>query len=103
MKDHSISVDQARYATFIVVNLLDNAIVKASKKFYNTTLPSDMIFTKYDTSTSDEKVENLTMEFNIHYIAWIGLLIYLFYTRVDLRFAVHKLSKFSSNPGKVHF
>ena len=52
--------------------------------------------------TGDEQVENLTREFNIHYRAFIGSLIYLFSTRVDFSFAVHKLEKFSSNPGKVH-
>ena len=46
MKDHSISVDQARYATSIVVKYLDTATFKASKKFYNTTLPYDMLFKK---------------------------------------------------------
>ena len=29
--------------------------------------------------------------------------IYLLSTRVDLSFSVHKLAKFSANPGKVHF
>ena len=69
MEDHSISVDQARYDTYIVEKYLDSTTVKASKRFYNTTLPSDMIFTKYYTSTSDEQVDKLTMEFNIHYRA----------------------------------
>ena len=46
IKDHSISVDQARYATSIVEKYLDTATAKASTKFYNTTLPYDMIFTK---------------------------------------------------------
>ena len=54
MKDHSISVDQARYATSIIEKYLDNATVKTSTKFYNTTLSDDMIFTKGDVSTSDE-------------------------------------------------
>ena len=62
-----------------------------------------MIFNKTDASTRDEKVENLAREFNIHYRACIGSLIYLLSTRVYLIFAVHKLSTFSSNPGKVHF
>ena len=62
-----------------------------------------MVFTKADEFTSDKQVEKLTMEFNIHYRACIGSLIYLLTTRVDLSFAVHKLAKFSSNPGKVHF
>ena len=60
IKDHSISMDQDRYATSIVAKYLDIDKVKASTKFYNTTLPSDMIFTKADASTSDEKVEKLT-------------------------------------------
>ena len=69
LKDHSISVDQARYATSIVAKLLDTATVKVSTKFYKTTFPYDMIFTKDDVSTSDEQVEKLTREYNIHYRA----------------------------------
>ena len=46
LKYHSIYVDQARYATSVVAKYLDTAIVKVSKRFYNTTLPDDMIFTK---------------------------------------------------------
>ena len=34
LKYHSISVDQARYATSIVAKYLDTATVKVSKKFY---------------------------------------------------------------------
>ena len=103
MKDHYISVYQARYATYIVTKYLDTATFKASTKFYKNTLTSDMIFTKADASTSDKKVEKLTKEFNIHYRACIGSLVYLLYTRADLIFAVHKLARFSANPGKVHF
>ena len=66
MKDNSISIDQARYNTSIVDKYLDTAIVKTSTNFYKTTFPYYMIFTKDDASTSDEQVENLTREFNIH-------------------------------------
>ena len=54
MKDHSISVDQARYATSIVVKYLDTATVKTSTKFYKTKFPPDVIFNKSDEPTSDE-------------------------------------------------
>ena len=54
-----------------------------------------MIFTKDDVSTSDDQVENFTGEFNIHYRACIGSLLYLLYTRIDLSFSVQKLAKFS--------
>ena len=60
MKDHSIYVYQARYATSIVAKYLDTAIVKVSTEFYKTTFPADIIFTKEDVFTSDEQVENLT-------------------------------------------
>ena len=72
MKDNSISVDHARYTTSFVVKYLDTATVKTSKNIYKTTLPSDMIFTRADTSISDKKIEKLTREFNIHYRACIG-------------------------------
>ena len=56
MKDHPISVDKSSYDTSIVDNYLDTSTVDTSTKFYNTTLPYYMIFTKYDASTSDEQV-----------------------------------------------
>ena len=96
-------MDQAIYATSIVPKYLDTATVKLSTKFYKTTLPAEMVFTKEGVSTSDEQVEKLTREYNIHYRACISSLIYLLSTRVDLSFAVHKLEKFLVNPGKVHF
>ena len=66
LKDHFIYVYQARYATSVVAKYLDTTTVKVSVKFYKTTLPADMIFTKEDVSTSDEQVDNLTREYNIH-------------------------------------
>ena len=86
MKDHSVSVDQARYATSVVSKYLDTAPVKASKKFYKTTFPSDIILTKSNSSTNDEQVEKLTMELNINYRYCIVSLIYLPSTTVDLIF-----------------
>ena len=40
------SMDQGRYYTSIVTKYLDTATVNAIAKFYNTTLPADMIITK---------------------------------------------------------
>ena len=72
MKDNSISVDQYRYDTSIVSKYLDTATVKTSTRFYKTTFPYDIIFTKADSYTSDEQVKKLTNEFNIHYRAFTG-------------------------------
>ena len=60
LKDHSISVYQAGYATSIVAKYLDVATIKTNTKFYKTNFPSDMIFTKTDASTRDEQVDKLT-------------------------------------------
>ena len=94
LKDHSVFVDQARYATSIVAKYLDTATVKVSKTFYKATLPADMIFTKEDVYNSDEQVEKLNREYNLYYRACIGSLIYLLSTRVGFSVAVHKLEKF---------
>ena len=103
MKDRYNSVDQARYFTSIVAKYLDTSTFNKIKKFYKTTFPSDMIFTKVDASTSDEKVEKLTREFNVQYRACIGSLIYLLSTILYLSFTVHKLVNISSNTGKAKF
>ena len=54
-KDHYISVYQTRYATSIVAKYLNTAKVKTSKKFYKTTFPYDIIFTKANVCTSDDQ------------------------------------------------
>ena len=84
MKDHSISVDRARYATSIVAKYLDTATVNVSTNFSKITFPADMIFTKEDVSTSDEQVEKLTIEYNIHYRYCIVSLIYILSTKKHL-------------------
>ena len=60
MRDHSISVYQAIYDTYIVAKYLDNVTFKRSTKVYKNIFSSDMIFTKDDASTSDDQLEKLT-------------------------------------------
>ena len=62
LKDHSISLDQARYATYVVENYLDTSTIKENPKFQKINSPHDIIFTKEDASTSDEQVEVLSGE-----------------------------------------
>ena len=103
MKDHSISVDQAKYATSIVAKYLDTEKEQVSTKVYKTTLTADMILTKEYISTSDEQFDKFTREFNINYKGFIVLLIDLLPTRLYLSFTLHKFAKFSANPGKLQF
>ena len=67
-----------------------------------TTLPSDKIFDKYREYTSDEQVEKLTRESNIHY-RFLLYNLFICYQQSIFKFCSTKLAKFSSNPGKVHF
>ena len=46
LKDHYISVDQARYDTSVIEKYLDTFTIKENYKFHKTTLPHNMIFTK---------------------------------------------------------
>ena len=59
LKDHFISVDQARNATSAVAKYLETSIIKENSKLYKTTFPHNIVFTKEDDSTSDEEVEVL--------------------------------------------
>ena len=43
---HYITVNQDRYATFIVTKYLDTATIKENSNFHKTALPHDMIFAK---------------------------------------------------------
>ena len=48
-------------------------------------------------------MEVLYRDYNIRCRACVGSLVYILSTGVNLCFAVHKLEKCSSNPGKVNF
>ena len=56
LKYHSISLDQARYAIYVVENYLDTATIKENPKSHKITFPHDIIFNKEDASTNDEQV-----------------------------------------------
>ena len=96
-------MNQARYATSIFSNYLDTTIIKENSKYHKTILPHDIIFTKENAFTSDEKVEVLSTDNKINYIFFVGSFIYILSARVDLYFTLHKRRKFLSNPGKVNF
>ena len=44
LKYHYISVDNARYATYVVAIYIDTSTTFKKSKFHKTTLPHDMIF-----------------------------------------------------------
>ena len=89
-------MDQARYATSVVGNYLCTVTIKENSKFHNTTLPHDMIFTKEILLP----VMNNYLYSTNSLQSLCGIIGFLLSARVNLCFAVHKLSKFSSNPVK---
>ena len=48
LKYHSISVDQDRYATSVVIKYLNIFTMKENSKFYKTTLPHDIIYNTHN-------------------------------------------------------
>ena len=46
LKYYSISVDQSRYATYVVSKYIDTSTVQENSKLHNTTLPHDTTLTK---------------------------------------------------------
>ena len=44
IKEHSISVDQDRYATSVVEKYLDTSTIKENSNYHKTTLPQDVIY-----------------------------------------------------------
>ena len=61
LKDHYISVYQARYDTSFVERYPDTLTIKYHSKFNNINLTHDMIFNREDTYTGDEQVEVLSI------------------------------------------
>ena len=78
IRDHSISVDQEMYATYVLENYLETDTIKENSKFHRNTVPHNMIFIKKYDSTRNEKAEILYRAYNIQYINVLGQIIYLF-------------------------
>ena len=72
LRNYSISVYQDRYTTSVVAKYLDTNTIKEKSEFHNTTLPHDMIFTKYYAFTIDKQVEALSIEYKINYRVCVG-------------------------------
>ena len=77
MKDHYVSLYKDIYATSIVDKYLYTSTVQTSTKFYKTTFPYNMVFTKADACTNDEQVEKFNRELDIYHRSCIIALVYL--------------------------
>jgi len=98
-----ISLDQSRYAKNIVQRYLFESNADIQDKKFNKPLPDGFIATKEDVSKDEKDVKALEKEFGFQYPSIVGALIYILSTRPDLSFAVHKLARFMTVPGRKHF
>ena len=96
----NISIDQSRYAINIAKKFLGES---DSHKPVKRPLPADFVASKEDCAQSEEEVSVLENEYRLNYSSALGSLIYLLNTRPDICFAVIKLAKFMTKPGRKHF
>ena len=98
-----MKIDQSHYVFMIVKKYLDQATVKPDDSSYKRPLPQEFTATKQDCKNDLDKLAQLTREFNIDFQLFIGALIYLLATRVEIIFAVSKFCKYTRTPGQNHY
>ena len=105
-EDHSISLDQSRYMALIAAHFLpqhDNTnITKEEKEKYSSPLPTTFVASKKDGSKDLVDIQTLEDEFGFQYSSAIGMLVFLLNTATALHFAIRKLTRFNTLPGKKH-
>ena len=106
-EDYSIVLDQSRYMALIASRFLpqhDNTnITKEDKEKYHSPLPTTFVATKKDCSNNLLEVQTLEEEFGFQYSSAIGMLIFLLNTATVLHFAIRKLARFNTLPGRNHY
>jgi hypothetical protein len=105
--DFSITLDQSRYAALICNRFIPTlpiaTITDADRERYRSVLPFGFIATKQDLADDMLEVKRLEDEFGFKYASVIGMLIFSMNTFVSLHFAIRKLAKFMTRPGRTHY
>ena len=105
--DYSITLDQARYSALISSCCLPGSettnISEEDKTKYSTPLPTNFVATKTDESPTYLEGKELEKEYRFQYSSAIGMLIFPMNTASSLQFAIRKLAKFNTKPGRKHY
>ena len=104
--DGNIKLDQSRYAKSMVSRFLPNVTEEPTadeKQKYAAPAKPLTRFTKQDSSQSKEEVKDLELEYGFRFIELVGCFNWLSYTCYEEIFAIRKLCKFMSMPGRIHF
>ena len=78
-------------------------ITKEEKEKYSSPLPKTFVASKQDCSKDLVDIQTLEDEFGFQYSSAIGMLIFLLNTAAALYFAIQKLARFNTLPGKKHY
>ena len=106
-KDGNILLDQSRYAKSMVTRFApafaNREPTEHERQKYASPALTTFRYTKDDCSENQEAVEQLEHEFGFRFIELIGCFNWLSYTCFEECFAIRKLCKFMSKPGRHHF
>ena len=106
-ENFDITLDQSRYAASIGAKYLrplsPDQITEALRKKYATPLPVGCILSLKDCSKYHTEVLDLNEEFGFEFAAAVGSLMYLSNTYVKGMYAIRKLARFMSLPGRAHY
>ena len=107
LKDKSYIIDQSRYAASVAHRFLPQFSVENPTEddvmTYASPLPSNAIFTKKDASNDKASIKALEKHYGYKFPVAVGSVMWLINTYPRINYAVRKLAKFMSNPGKIHF
>jgi len=106
-KDYSVTLDQSRYMALISSRFLPQHdvtnVTNKDKINHESPLPVTFIPTKKDYANNLMEVETLEQSYGFQYSSAIGMLIFLLNTATVLQYAIRKLARFNTLPGKKHF
>ena len=106
-KDKNITLDQTRYSKSMVQrflpNLYEQAVTPKELRKYAAPLSLEAELSMKDCSEDVSEVESLEQEYGFRFIELVGAFNWLSYTCYEEIFAIRKLCRFISKPGRPHF
>ena len=106
-EEGNITLDQTRYSISMLQRFLPHFAnqepTEVEVRRYSAPLPFDISLTMDDCSPDKERIEALEQEYGFRYIEAIGALNWLAYTCFEEIYAIRKLCRFMSKPGRPHF
>ena len=106
-KDKNITLDQTRYSKSMVQrflpNLYEQAVTPKDLRKYAAPMVIDANLSMDDCSKDQSEVDALEKEYGFRFIELVGAFNWLSYTCYEEIFAIRKLCRFISKPGRPHF